>query len=256
MYSLEKFVTKIISPLTGQTVAHVKDSHDFRNMILKERIDESEIIVSFDVKTLYTNVPIDKTLEVIGNKLINDQSLEERSVLSPEQITKLVEVCLKITYFVYNSEYYEQLEGAAMGSPVSPIVVNIFMEHFEEIVLDSRFRLWRRYVDDVFCIIKRSNVETALVYLNSLFPSITFTVYKEQDGSLPFMDILVSRLVDGSMMTSVYRKPAHTDCCLSYNSNHPPHVKRGVIKSLLNRARDISAQSTLGSEIEPVMNCT
>ena len=176
MYSLAKFVTKIISPLTGQTVAHVKNSLDFRNMILKERIDESEIMVSFDVKSLFTNVPIDKTLEVIGNKLINDQSLEERSVLSPEQITKLVEVCLKTTYFVYNSEYYEQLEGAAMGSPVSPIVVNIFMEHFEEIALDSRFRLWRRYVDDVFCIIKRSNVETALVYLNSLFPSITFTV--------------------------------------------------------------------------------
>ena len=100
----------------------------------------------------------------------------------------------------------------------------------------------------VFCIIKRSNVETALVYLNSQFPSITFTVEKEQDGTLPFM----SRLVDGSMMTSVYRKPTHTDRYLSYNSNHPPHVKRGVIKSLLNRARDISAQSTLGSEIEHV----
>ena len=96
-YSLAKFVTKIISPLTGQTVAHVLD---FRNMILKERIDESEIMVSFDVKSLFTNVPIDKTLEVIGNKLINDQSLEERSILSPEQITKLVEVCLKTTYFV------------------------------------------------------------------------------------------------------------------------------------------------------------
>ena len=203
-------------------------------------------------KSLFTNVPIDKTLEVIGNKLINDQSLEERSILSPEQITKLVEVCLKTTYFVYNSEYYEQLEGAAMGSPVSPIVANIFMEHFEEIALDSRFRLWRRYVDDVFCIIKRSNVETELVYLNSLFPSITFTVEKEQDGTLPFMDVLVSRLVDGSMMTSVYRKPTHTDRYLSYNSNHPPHVKRGVIKSLLNRARDISSQSTLGSEIEHV----
>ena len=56
----------------------------------------------------------------------------------------------------------------------------------------------------------------------------------------------MSRLVDGSMMTSVYRKPTHTDRYLSYNSDHPPHVKRGVIKSLLNRARDISAQSTLG----------
>ena len=91
---------KIISPWTGQTVAHVKNSLDFRDMILKERIDESEIMVSFDVKSLFTNVPIDKTLEVIGNKLINDQLLEERSVLSPEQITKVVEVCLKTTFCV------------------------------------------------------------------------------------------------------------------------------------------------------------
>ena len=121
---------------------------------------------------------------------------------------------------MYNSEYYEQLEGAAMGSPVSPIVANIFMEHFEEIALDSRFRLWRRYVDDVFCIIKRNNVETALVYLNSLFPSITFTVEKEQDGTL----VLVSRLVDGSMMTSVYRIPAHTDCYVSYKTQITHHM--------------------------------
>ena len=62
----------------------------------------------------------------------------------------------------------------------------------------------------------------------------------------------MSRLVDGSIMTSVYRKPMHTDRYLSYNSNHPPHVKRGVIKSLLNRGRDISAWSTHGSEIENV----
>ena len=79
MYSLAKFVTKIISPLIGRTIAHVKNSLDFRNMILKERIDESEIMVSFDVKSLFTNVPIDKTLEVISNsELINDQSLKER----------------------------------------------------------------------------------------------------------------------------------------------------------------------------------
>ena len=63
--------------------------------------------------------------DVIFFKWCCDQSLEERSIFSPKQITKLVEVCLKTTYFVYNSEYFEQLEGAAMGSPVSPIVANI-----------------------------------------------------------------------------------------------------------------------------------
>ncbi len=89
------------------------------------------MMVSFDVSSLFTSVPIDEALSVIRDKLQNDESLDERTCLSPVCITELLEVCLWSTYFRYNGNCCEQVDGAAMG-PVSAVVANLYMEFFEE----------------------------------------------------------------------------------------------------------------------------
>ena len=126
-------------------------------------------MVSFDVKSLFTNVPIDEALKVARRKLQEDELLDGRTTLSPDDVVKLLEVCLTTTYFIYDSEYYEQLHGAAMGSPISPVIANLFMEHFESLAVDERMRFWKRYVDDVFCILKKNDLDDALHDLNSIF---------------------------------------------------------------------------------------
>ena len=115
-----------------------------------------------------------------------------------------------------------------MGSPVSALVANLYMEHFEQIALNSalhRPRLWKRYVDDTLCIIGSNEVDELLLHINSIRPSIKFTVETEKDGSLPFLDTLVSRSDSGTLSFSVYRKPTHTDRYLHFSSHHPTHVK-------------------------------
>ena len=139
-----------------------------------------------------------------------------------------------------------------MGSPVSPVIANLFMEHFESLTVDTKVRFWRRYVDDIFCILNKDDVERTLDTLNSFFPSIKFTVEIEKDGSLPFLDVLVNRQIDGSFRTSVYRKPTHSDRYLAYQSNHPPHVKRGVIKCLVDRAYNLCDSYSLTAEVEHI----
>ena len=67
----------------------------------------------------------------------DDGTLEDRSTLTPGQVTMLLGVCLKTTYFIYHQQFYEQAEGAAMGSPVSPVVANIFMEFVEEVAINT-----------------------------------------------------------------------------------------------------------------------
>ncbi len=100
----------------------------------------------------------------------------------------------------------------AMGSPVSPIIANLFMEHFESSALSSftaSLKFYGRYVDDSMCILKRSDVEKFTEHLNSRHPAIKFTVEHEHDNKIAMLDTLIHRNVDGSLSFSVYRKSTH-----------------------------------------------
>ena len=77
------------------------------------------------MSALFTSVPVDPALKVIKDLLEKDPTLKERTALLVEDMTLLLEVCLKNTYFSFQGQFYEQVEGAAMGSPVSPIVANL-----------------------------------------------------------------------------------------------------------------------------------
>ena len=127
-------------------------------------------MVSFDIKALFTNVPIEEALAAIHHRLQEDESLEDRTALSADQVSHLLELCLKNNYFVYDGQYYKQKEGAAMGSPVSPIVANIYMKMFEDLALQRTQvpRIWKRYVDDTFCVMEEQNTSVFLDHLNSL----------------------------------------------------------------------------------------
>ena len=96
-----------------------------------------------------------------------------------------------------------------MGSPVSAVVANLYMESFEELALESapsRPRLWKRYVDDTCCILRTGDVDGLLNHLNSLRPTIKFTMELEEEGSLPFLDTRVTRWTNGKLDITVYRK--------------------------------------------------
>jgi hypothetical protein len=113
-------------------------------------LQSPDALVSF-VVTLFTNVPVDEALQVISKELRNDDTLAEESVLQAEAIMELLEVCLKTTYFQVDNKFFQQNDGMAMGSSPSPTVCNVYMEHFENLALDSaqhKSSLWLRYVDD------------------------------------------------------------------------------------------------------------
>ena len=130
---------------------------------------------------------------------------------------------------------------AAMGSPVSPVVANIYMEHFEDLAVTTAPNppcVWKRYVDDTFCILK-TTVQETLSHLNSIRPTIQFTVEEEQEGVLPFLDTQLQRRQEGTLDETIFRKKTHTDRYLQFESHHLIHIKRGVMKSLFDRAQAI-----------------
>ena len=127
-YPLAKHVAFLPSPLTGKTSTFVQNSQHFVELIKDLNLGPAEAMVSFDIKSLFTNVPVDETLSVIHQLLSEDDLLNVRTTLSDDQVTHLLELCLKNNYFVYQVQYYKQKDGAAMGSPVSPVVANIYMQ--------------------------------------------------------------------------------------------------------------------------------
>jgi len=103
-----------------------------------------------------------------------------------------------------------------MGSPASPLVANMFMEHLERKLLDTapedlKPKLWKKYVDDILEIVKKSSVEKLTEFLNELDDShnIQFTYEVEQGGQLPFLDLLLNRTENGGLKLQIYRKHPH-----------------------------------------------
>ena len=107
-----------------------------------------------------------------------------------------------------------------MGSPISPIVANLYMENFEAKAISTAVHspyLWKRFVDDTFTILKSSQKRAFLDHINSIDQHMQFTSEEQrEDGSMPFLDILVMPNKDGSLSTTVYRKPTHTDLYLHW----------------------------------------
>ncbi|XP_063629974.1 uncharacterized protein LOC134801365 [Cydia splendana] len=206
-------------------------------------------MVSFDVESLFTNVPLKECLGIVKTKLIDNEL--------PEEYVTLLEHCLEGNYFLYQGQFYLQVDGVAMGSPVAPVIANIWMEHFEELALRSGpsvITMWKRYVDDVFCILKGNadTVEHFVGHLNSIHPKVKFTFEMECDRSLPFLDVKLRVKPDGTLAHSVYRKPTHTDRYLQASSHHHPRHLQSVVTSLVNRARDLCDAEHIDNELAHV----
>ena len=111
--------------------------------------------------------------------------------------------------------------------------------------------LWRRFVDDTFVIMKKSQKESFISHINSIDDKIQFTIEdSREDGSMPFLDTLVTPCSDGSLSTRVYRKPTHTDLYLQWDSHHTIAAKYSVVSTLHHRAKAVCSTQQLLDEEE------
>ena len=136
-YGVAKVISKVLKPLVGKSPHHIQSTGDFVSKAKGLTLQMGECLSSYDVTSLFTSVPIDPALNIIKDLLEKDEKLNDRTVLSVQNIMELLGFCLHNTYFSFQTKFYEQVEGVAMGSPVSPIVANLYMEYFEEKAVKS-----------------------------------------------------------------------------------------------------------------------
>ena len=127
-----------------------------------------------------------------------------------------------------------------MGSPLAPVLANLFMGHHEKNWIDnfegSKPIVYRRYVDDIFCLFDNENEASLfLVYLNKQHPNIKFTSEPEKNGKLPFLDVNIEKKEGGGFLTSIFHKSSYTGLLTNFLSFTPLIYKLALVKTLIHR---------------------
>ena len=132
---------------------------------------------SFDVKSLFTSVPLTEKIDIILDRVYNCEEIS--TVLAKTEMKKLLILCTKNVHFTLNNEIYVQNDGVAMGSPLGLILANVFTVELENTLvprLHQHVKKWRRYVDDAFAYVKNESIDYVLTTLNLFHPTVIILI--------------------------------------------------------------------------------
>jgi hypothetical protein len=181
-YNLGKVLKQMLSHII-QNEAVIKDSFAFVKYL--ESIPETDSklkMVSFDISSLYTNIPLDETIGIILNHLYPSQVTS--MTIPKNDMKELLTFATKNSHFLFNGKIYDQIDGVSMGSPLAPLLAEIFLQDFEKkhqtLFKEMGIIHWKRYVDDTFVIIdSKVTADNICSQLSQLHPSLKFTREKE-----------------------------------------------------------------------------
>lgn len=235
-YKIAKTIVNEFNKLQQPEGLYVKNTIEFVNKIRNVTLEEDEIMISFDVEALYPSVPINTAITMV-RKWLETTNITDDKVNS---LTELTEICMKQSQFIFNGKIYKQTEGTTMGNPLSCFVSNVFMSNFE---MDLQKRgllpkIWWRYVDDVFSVVKKQKIDDIIQLLNSQYQSINFTYEIENNNKLNFLDISLIRK-DRVVHFDIYRKPSNTSRYITSDSFCPTSHKMAAFHSMIHRMVNI-----------------
>ena len=240
-HKVARYLCELLSPL-GKSNYTVDSTKEFVEKIKTLRIPNDHVMISFDVVSLFTNVPLNRTIEIILRKVYDEKLI--RTKIKRHEMRELLILCTQGVPFTFNGETYLQIDGVMMGSPLGALFANIFMCELENTIIPKIQDIighWTRYVDDTFAIIETKNVSRVETELNNFHDSIKFTYELEKDKKISFLDVLITRTEEEGIETSVYRKPTNTDIYINWNAHAPAIWKIATLKSLIKRAFLISS---------------
>ncbi|CAF4063443.1 unnamed protein product [Adineta steineri] len=194
--------------------------------------------ITFDVTDLYTMIPRNGALIAL-EQFLNERATNGRiNGMTINILMKLVEAVLDTNSFVYEGKYYKQIRGGAMGSPFTMTLANIYMLKWEQSLIEHQTahnELYGRYIDDVFMTtnLPLDQINILLDQANNEDDNINITL--STGLTAQFLDVSVCNN-QGQLKTTVFHKPAAAPYILPFQSDHPRHVHRNIIKGALYRA--------------------
>ena len=243
-HAAAQVIGNYLKPLVDDNEYIINNTQDFAAIISDQPpLGPTEEYVSYDVESLFTNVPVMETIDYILDEIYVKKKLPH---LCKRSLFK--KLLLKLTcdgIFMFNDKFYKQKNGCTMGGPLSVILSNIFMTKLErKVVLPVKPAFYKRYVDDIITRRKKNQPDKLLSRLMNFHPKIKFTVEVNPEK---FLDTRLIFKHDGVCETRVFRKPNKVP--LHWHSKTPVRYKRNAIIGDLTRAKRISGCFTDEVEI-------
>ena len=234
-YKWAKFFVPVLKDLTCNNFT-IKDSFEFAKNITEQ--DSRLFMASLDIDSLFTNVPLDETINLCINELFKCDN--KTCGMSKTEMFEMLSLTTKESIILYDNSFYSQIDGVSMGSPLGPTLANAFLCHHEKQWLNDcpkHFKpvYYKRYVDDIIVLFESpEHVPLFANYLNSKHKKLKFTFETENNGKLPFLDINIFR-EKGKFVTTIYRKDTFSGVYTNFNSFLPLDYKFGLVFTLLHR---------------------
>ena len=223
-YNLSKYLTKLLEEARGKSPSYIKDSFSFATLIQQQIPSKNDYMISLDVESLFTSIPVQESInlaiETISNKKEKDPSFIK---LNEKDLRQLFELCITNMPFRFYNELYRQTEGVSMGSPLAPVLADLFMAHIDSKLQNyqhyNKIKTYYRYVDDTFIVINGNgkDADNLLNYTNSIHPNIKFTYEKKNNFQISFLDVKIIR-ERKKFDTTIFRKATHTGQLLHWHS--------------------------------------
>ena len=251
-HALARFLSDMLTPHIPGTHS-TQDSFSFVNELQQAGICGS-FLTSFDVESLFTNIPLNETIDLAVNYIIDNTPGIK---ISKRDLKKLFDFATSKTNFLFDGKMYDQVDGVCMGSPLGPTLANLFMSHNENLWLQNYSGktplFYKRYVDDIFLAFEnKKQSDEFFDYLNCRHKNIRFTREDEVNHLLPFLDVKIQS-TDDLVKTSVYRKPTFTGLLTCFSSFVPLPYKKGLVNTLLFRAKNIcSCKESFDAEVAKI----
>ena len=234
-YNLLRFLCDLPSPLVPNGYS-CKDTFSFVSQIKNANLSKN-LLVSYDVTSFFTNIPLQEFIDVAINLIFNHNPNLD---ITRKELKKPFISTTSQTHFIFSSKFYNQIDGVAMGFPLAPVLANIFMGFHESKWLHeynlSKPKFYLRYVDDIVAAFDNEQDSlNFLSFLNNRHPNITFTT-KNKWLSITFLDAFISGINNQNIILQTYHKSTYTEPLLNFKSFTSFSYKISLIKCLIDRS--------------------
>jgi len=254
LHGLATFLHKILSKSLPPHFSHINNSLQLIEKLSGLHIPDDHCLASFDVISLFTNVPIDMVLLSVREKW---DFIKAHTSLPLDEFILSLRFVLESTYFLFNKKVYKQTFGTPMGSPLSPVVADLVLQKLELSILDDfPFKpiFYFRYVDDIALSVPRTFIDCLLDKFNSFHHRLKFTMEMGGDGNhLNFLDLTIIKK-NNSIIFNWFRKPTFSGRFLNFHSHHPFNQKRGTMHSLIDRVIRLSHPEFQENNFDYIIN--